>query len=692
MELDLVWQDRWNLSFEIVNITWWFWPLFCCSLLVLVTSCYFAVKRVNLVSSTQSKTVFKALSLVSLNAACFVLLWLLVLNIHIVNQKENQLFLFTGGSDIAWLEQQLEQDSNEATRTFAYLDNAFSAKDAPRLEQLKNEVNSSHFTRLVAVKDVAQVFDVVQGAFQLQLFGDGLSKHQWSDVELKNVQAFHHHRSSVRDGVIEPQWRRQLPLGEKLTVIGVYRSQLAQDASLQQNIVDAILYDEFNQEVSKHRVTLGESFSLTTNTKFIGRFNYSLVIKSLKGITLSKETIPFEVTAKPLANVLAVQSAPSFETKRIKNWAGEQGAQVVVYTQISKQQFLNQQVNIQDGKLKNNANHWSRSLDSFDLALLDARALRTMPSQELERLNVAVRAGLGLLILADETLLDDSAIKPLSVESRQLLDSFLAPFSVSSLSDVEARQHSPLFVKWQQASAPMALLTLQAKLESSPAVTPLILSADNDWQAAYHQLGAGRVGLSLIVNSNHWVTQGEAQAFGQLWQYLIKSLARQSDSFHWLSQQQPLFSPLGQLSDLCFKYFGDSQYTVSSSKVNFSKTLDVNEHWCGKYLTESFGWQSLQLTIDNQGQETNHRKWLYLFSENQWSSEQQRLKFAQSANVKQSVERNRRGAEKELSSQESKRLMSKWLLWLLFITCLSLLWIERKRQQSLPNFANSMEE
>ena len=151
----------------------------------------------------------------------------------------------------------------------------------------------------------------------LTVKGFGLNAAQWTPFT--GVEIDHQPPPAVTAGPVELSWSRQLLLGNRLTIAGRYQNN---DANPKANgIVTVKLLDPAATVVSQTLIKNHQRFQLSDTPKAMGHYAYRLNVVSEQNELLNDEVIPLVVSKAPAAKLLVVQSAPSFESKHLKNWA-----------------------------------------------------------------------------------------------------------------------------------------------------------------------------------------------------------------------------------------------------------------------------------------------------------------------------------------------------------------------------------
>ncbi|MCJ8268958.1 MAG: hypothetical protein MJK04_06085, partial [Psychrosphaera sp.] len=227
----------------------------------------------------------------------------------------------------------------------------------------------------------------------LAVKGYGLTAAQWQPfVGIQRV----HLLPDLVAGPVGLSWNRQLLLGNRFTLAGRYQN-------IDSNAIVTIkLLDPAGTVVSQIRVKNHQTFQLTDTPKAMGSYHYRLNVVSEQNELLNDEVIPLVVSKAPAAKLLVVQSAPSFESKHLKNWASSQGASLLVLTTISKDRFITNSVNMNEDAPRK---YTPQLLNDVDLLIMDGRALVNLSAVHQQWLNQAVDQGLGLYVMADDDLI-----------------------------------------------------------------------------------------------------------------------------------------------------------------------------------------------------------------------------------------------------------------------------------------------
>ena len=510
----------------------------------------------------------------------------------------------------------------------------------------------------------------------LVVIGDGMTMQQWQRFKQRKGSndpaiSVTLKKGSAVTGLVSMRWQRQLNRGQWQRVSGVLQVAPAEaKGNLQQTLYHVYLKDPAGQVVAQQAVRDGETFELVVNVKTEGLWQYQLALaKASDDITVVEENLAFEVTRPSLAKLLIRQSAPSFETRHVKNWAVEQGAQVTVETQISKNRYISQHANYpqEDRSDEKTAQVDSfdtlSTLDQYDLLIIDARGLMKLSQRQQDNLAVAVKRGLGVLVIGDSTLFTENN-----------LPGVLNQFRISHGSTIESDQS---LLSWQFDQAGEPLNVIAADIPASSGFS-LVKGAEGRVIVPGIHWGLGKVAISLTNQTYQWHTAGQRQLYSRYWQFLFESLARQSlapyllpvENDHLNIARQPLprcFSVnenlYSRLADYALRYEGTEGKPVALIPL----VDEVNQNMaCGVIYPASSGWQRITLSANEET--LSHS--FYVYNESDWPAWQQQRKHNAGKRMQSAMQT---GLKQTYWTE-----ISLWPLWWGLLLMCSLLWIERK--------------
>jgi len=335
-------------------------------------------------------------------------------------------------------------------------------------------------------------------------------------------------------------------------------------------------------------------------------------------------------------------------------------------------------------------------LKDFDLFIIDGRALLALTPDEHLQLKQAVIDGLGLLIIADESLVsafentppailtnyhlsqiqsDVSRIKNKSIDQQRLTNVWWSNSSISSFGsngyENGVKQNDELVVPFKNINM------------SAEGGNTMVYGHNNKPLVISSHLGLGRVAVSLISQSYQWATSGQKTAHSRYWQYLMTQISKNIIQTRWQYEPKGKISYLGEPLQLCAY---SSEGNLTAEPILLQKSFANETKYCGIDWSNKSGWQQYSLFKDEQ-QKSNQqeisstdsnlpqRELLaqqarYIYPKNSWLTWQQAQKYQASQKIQQ--------ANKPIEATKSYQSMNKELVWLLFFMSLSFLWIEQK--------------
>lgn len=554
---------------------------------------------------------------------------------------------------------------------------------APGVEATKAWVNTDWLL------DVAQLKLRQPALAGIDVQGYGLTAGQWQGLPADIRITF---TPPPLNGFTAMHWPRTLVAGETIQVSGRYTHQ-ENPAGIA--IIQLRLLDPAGRVVAQARIKNGAYFSLPLRPKSPGNLAY--VLQALHGQTLSDKTLEKEallseqllavsVNTAPPIRIMVEQSAPSFETKQLRNYAAGNGALVLINTQISRGKSISQSANLPDDA---EIGFSPLTLAQSDVLIVDGRALVDFSSQQRQWLNDAIEQGLGVLVFADTSLLEQFA---------QLDGGLLAGFeldaSTESNTEVAPRLMSEPASGQQQSLAEQSvqeqLLPVAAMQLRAVNADVLIDDGHGNALVISKPKGLGNIAISLIRQSHRWLTSGKRELWSDYWAALIAAISRARASSYLLAPEDTTFYQPGDSVTVC-AMSASGRLVVTVSAVNAgdgqsafeipltADSLGSARH-CGGFQTQHSGWHQLSLRtepalrsekngplLDQQG--------VYVTGNNQWLAQ----KRWQRVNASYDRLAHNRAANGDTAGGKwvFESIDNAWL-WLILVLSASLLWLERK--------------
>lgn len=510
----------------------------------------------------------------------------------------------------------------------------------------------------------------------LMLVGEGLLPSQlllFQNLKL-SIQP-----SQKITGIIQPIWNTRLVLGDQLEFGAFFQSN-------NQSIYQVQLINPARQVEDEVSVINGDSFVLNAHPKITGTHLYQLIVSDNSQNIIRELSIPVEVKDPRIAKILIIQSAPSFESKQIQNWAGSYGAELLIRTRISKEKFMTRATNLsQEVRSRPEYLLDKNVLSKFDILIIDARELLFFDSKQLNLLDEMTRDGLGVLIRADGSLNSKE-----NTQLSKLISEFdVKPIKENIRVDLIAHNQSDnndIFADSVLLSAE-PLFNIQQPVKN---LLPLVLNQQGHVVVAQKSHGLGKITLSVIKHSYQLRTSDQAKAYSHFWSHIIEHTARpyketdlQIDSQHDLLLQS-------HRTNICIEFRSEIEnktpeiateknYSGKGQKIEVtslnrlkqrtSQNIDLHatsinpRKLCGQFWPQTTGWHK----ISRAGIED----YFYVHSSREWLASQQ--------NTSLNATESRIATWNPTTTKDSNlNTINDWYYWLLIVFCSGLIWIERK--------------
>mgnify|MGYP000075888499 CR=1 FL=1 len=549
---------------------------------------------------------------------------------------------------------------------------------------------------LIIIDNASEVFLSQPFLSQLNVYGDGLLPQQWqmigNMVSSRSHENIKYNRinvdffpSKIRTGPIKLYWPKQLVLGQPFYISGKFRSAIND----KERIFKITLSDLHDETVDQLTIKNNEKFYLSASIKNQGLFTYQLKVFDDEQQLILAEPVAFTVSSSEQIKVAIKQSSASFESKYLKNWLAEQGEETLLLTQVSKDKYIQQTVNStadksseaykESNSIMTNKELATSWLKHFDLLYMDGRAFNALSEKEVVQLDIAIKQGLGLIIMSDDELLSSSN----KVLSHFLLGDLLDNALTNSTFQVNAKGENTLntIPRWLHSKGEH---TMSYKNIQLPTALGKVLIKGSEGQALWvkYSHGLGSIAFSLIDSSYKWVISGEKMHYSQYWQTIIEQVSRQKQSSGWQDAPKDKIYFQGQTQKICAQLNVNDVDSVKVKKVNLLKSPVTESAYCGVYWANTTGWHTF--TLANEEHEVNQKQEsalsqkysplntqsLFLYAHHNWLTWQQFLKHEASALT---AHHSSKTPLEPIYISANKTAI--W--WLLFIT-LSLLWFERK--------------
>ena len=391
------------------------------------------------------------------------------------------------------------------------------------------------------------------------------------------------------------------------------------------------------------------SFSATTNQlvefemvpKASGQFEFALVEKDGDGEEISQEPIPVKVVQRDPMRVLMVNNFPTFETKYLKNFLAENGHEVVVRSQLTRNKYKFEYFNT---TAKPMYQFTQKALSSFDLIILDADSFLGFGTTSKNALEKSVKEdGIGVFV------------QPNTSFFRQSRNTSFISFKPDGEQKLSFGDPAHTLVKFPY--------DFQDKFLLEP------IRMDSISVAAYVPRGVGKMSTTMLQNSYQLILDGHQEVYAKLWTQILNTIARRKE-------QSGAWEGLTQIPRENQAFQFRLRTPVSNPKVMSDRTVIpllqdvlVPTHWEGVIYPSKTGWNQLE---DSQDSIAGFS--YYVFTDFQRLA-MSKLSTLQ-ANLQQFGNRNRE-TEKINKTQKRKPISSVWF-FVVFLLSMGWLWLEPK--------------
>lgn len=474
---------------------------------------------------------------------------------------------------------------------------------------------------------------------KIKVYGDGLAK---DDLEKLGNYPLELHQSILPQGIVACNWLTEIVEDENVIIQGVYNNLAAKNLKLKLFGYGTVL------DSTTILAKSSSKFSLQHQIKQKGKAVLQVIAFNGKD-TMSKEFIPIQSVAKTPIKLLMLTSFPGFESKFVKKWLYENGYALAFRSEISKKKYSTDFLN----RKAIDINLLSMpKLKGEDVLIIDQQAYETISSAERNAINSAVSQGLGLVILADETL-----------PATPLLKQFGAKKSAD-----------------EEKNTVLALANSLVKLQSLPINQQLFLSQRANQQniftnqkqkiiAAQQLYGLGKVAATTFQNSYEWVLLGKKKDYANYWTSLISAVARK--------KQPNILIARDALSPIAGEKLTFIITTTDANIPNIrfgNNTLIAKQNlafpnvWEAKTWLTKEGWNAISV---NQIPYS-----FYAFGEGNWKAV--KSSTIQKANLAHTKKQNVDDSKTHEATVNTEKEVSKWYFVMGFMLAASFLWLEGK--------------
>jgi hypothetical protein len=303
------------------------------------------------------------------------------------------------------------------------------------------------------------------------------------------------------DGITRISWRRDLSVGQAMTVTGTITGggtlRLEGPGGRVEQIVSARPEET--------------PFTLRLVPPGPGRFLFDLFLLR-PGSEERLGAIDVHVRPAGPPRLVWLERAPSFETRHVKQWLADSGGAVAVRTTVSRDRSRYEYHNLDRVDLSRLT---PARLEDFDVVVVDAVTWADLPQAERQAIEQGVRSGsLGLVL----RLGLQSDVPP------------RAPFGVAvrRIADLDRLMVRPATL--EEPPEPIAI----PPFELAGAGVPILRDGAGRALTVSRPLGSGSVAITALTGSYRWVLGGRADAHRAYWVTLLEAVAPVDEQPRWL--------------------------------------------------------------------------------------------------------------------------------------------------------------
>jgi len=443
---------------------------------------------------------------------------------------------------------------------------------------------------------------------------------------------------NILSGITKMAYNKSTTVGDSLTILGRYTSPIKGRR--------LVLEDAGGNALDSVTVSGGEAFNfkLQAVTSVSGRYVYKLVEKDSLASMISKNPLPVIIKENERLGVLIINDFPTFETKYLKNYLADEGHEVLVRSQFTKERYKFENFNRKQGTIYE---FTQTNLTDFDIVIMDASSYSSLSSVSRRALNNQVsQEGLGVFIQPDVVVVNNGKQFGFRFKRNNKKETSLPP--------------------WPKVK----VATLMHSFDTGALVQPIISDQEVVW-AAYAQQGTGRWGSTTLTNTYQLLLDGNEATYNYLWSSMLSAVSQKKlPTVDWEFQEE-----LG-VKDAPYSFKLRTEIpaprVIDNEQVAIPLRQDVSlqDQWEGAVYPSHPGWNELRLAQDSTAVAS-----YYIPQESDWES----LRASrQIANNKQLFTAVQETTETQEVTQAVKRL---WL-FIIFLIAMGYLWVAPRLEGS----------
>jgi len=496
-------------------------------------------------------------------------------------------------------------------------------------------------TNVITIPDLPYFLKSNPNIRKLKLYGYGLNKAELAQLKGYRVSF---HPAANPTGIIAANWPGKLKTTEVWQVQGTYQNSGMEPVKL--------LFKGLGKTVDSIEIGAKSSqpFSFKTTPKHTGKAVYELVSLQ-KTDTLAKEPVPMQVGDETPMKVLIMASFPDFEYKFLKNWLYQNQYQVAFRSQISKNKYAFDFLNLDSLNLTRIN---SPSLKKFDILIIDEEELAAISPDERSSIALAVKNGLGLLI------------RVANLKASTTLGSRFSRFESSAL------KGKLLNLKLPEDNSKLTALPIEQGLFLKPEYTdqPLILDTSGKTLVNSNIDGYGKVLASTLSSTFHWLLSGKKNDYAAYWSALLASAARKRNNMLTIDIF-PQFPAINQKIKIIADLAASGQVPtlkIDSILLSPRQNMVLPFQWDAFYWPQKPGWTYLEV---NQNVEP-----IYIYKKTDWQALKNQQKLDETHQFIKNL--NTTETKSKVADIVLEEEVSIWWFFIGFLLAAAFLWYEAK--------------
>lgn len=492
-----------------------------------------------------------------------------------------------------------------------------------QLDSIRAKEKSIQTIRYKPGLDFSRSLDSIN---EVIVLGNGLPSFDFWQLEEVSTTYI---KGTVPKGIIKLKYEPRLRIGNDLKITGLYNepvpgNRLVLETQSGDGLDSIVLANQDEQ-----------AFELTGTLKATGKVVYQLTEKDSVGAVFYSNPLPLEIVERQKLRIFISNRFPSFETKYVKNFLAEEGHQLVVRSQITKDRYKFEYFNTESRPVYG---FRKTDLKDFDLVILDADTYLSLSRMNKDMLmGLTKDLGTGLFVQPNERLFGSANSMPgFEVEGNPGQKSLL-------IEDAKVETYPYQFVG--------------AGLNGIP--------VENHSYAVV--AGKGKISTTVLNNTYQLVLDGKTDAYHSIWTAIISTISKARET-SGIFQRSKHFSFVDQPMAFTLRTSIEKpQVTVNGEyTVPLIKNTVLEDTWQGKTYPNDQGWHTLRMEND-----TTVAMPTFVMDTVHWNS-------LRHLNATRENGRFFRKGAGDVIKKTGFAEISPWWFFLIFLSCMGYLWLVPK--------------